>query len=75
MISGNIDIFEVDVDGPPEEAGSYLLWLQGEGLACATIESSDLDEFEDNFDGVSWELGPYNVVAYTRQEFMELGYI
>lgn len=75
MIKGELNIWEVDVDGPPDEPGSYLFWLDGEGFMLYDIEDEDLDDFDDNFDGIKWSLNGKDVVAYTNQEYMELGYL
>ncbi len=75
MITGNIDIHEIETDGPPEEAGTYLFWLLGEGMIFAMIDETDLDDFEENYNGISWTFGDYEVIAYCNQEHLELGYI
>ncbi len=76
MITGNININEVQVDGPPAEAGTYLLWLQGDqGLIFASVEDDDLDDFEENYDGLVWLFHDHEVLAYCNKEYLELGYI
>ncbi len=75
MITGNIEIKEIEVDGPPDEAGAYLFWLLGGGMIFAMIDDVDLGNFEENYNGISWSFGNDEVVAYCNQEFIELGYI
>ena len=70
MITGKINIYEVEVDGPPKETGSYFLWLIDGSAILYIITDIDLDQFEDNFDGFSWLLNDEKIIAYiSLQEF------
>ncbi len=75
MITGNINILEIEIDGPPEESGTYLFWLLGGGMIFGMIDDTDLDEFSDNYNGISWSYGDHEIIAYCNQEYLELGYI
>ncbi len=75
MLQAEVNIYELDVDGPPEEAGKCLFWLDAEGFMLYDVTDKDLDTFDDNFDGTIWTLNRKSVIAYTYQDSLELGYI
>ena len=75
MLVAEVNIYEVDVDGPPAEAGHCLFWLDAEGFMLYNVTDEDLDAFDDNFDGTTWTINHRPVIAYAYQDSLELGYI
>ncbi len=75
MITGEINIYEIVNDGPPEEIGDFLFWIDGGGFMLYSVTEEDIENFEDAFDGVAWNLQSELVIAYTNQEHLELGYL
>ena len=73
MITGELNIREVDVDGQPEEPGDYLLFINGGGAYVSELMVQDLESFDDCFDGIAWWFNGEYITGYVPiTEFEEL---
>ena len=68
MIEGDVEIYEIDVDGPPKEPGDYLFWTSTEELMLCEVTEDELDVFSDYFDGYHWDLKGELVHSYILQK-------
>ncbi len=71
MISKELEIYEVDVDGPPELPGDYYCWLEVGDVVKISITESMIESFEDNFENDTWVIDGESVIGYVEEDELD----
>ena len=72
MLNGDINVYEIDADGVPEQPGEYLCWTDRDGFIIANIDQEMIDDFKDYTDGATWLIDGEFVTAYANLDEFDL---